>query len=304
MRINPRTDAEYTHNVPFLMAAGAGAIQTDIGTLAANVSAYNFGCNIELGGGPGELFSATHPAIGIRLESNYITGRRQISGNTINERFQEFHLTHTPSHNSSNTTAGQHIRFMSVEVGTGFDVNTGTQVLPTYINGYFSIGAVDFRLPQSGSQGPIYFSAAPGNFSFSTSAGVGVDSFNISHNATITQFGCTASLVFVSPAQCNSHLTVLNYISCQNNIGATGTISSASTSGNAIAADNGGIFARKAVATGTAAIIYAHAAQGSPTSEPAAVGDAVVLFTRINGSSYELWAKFQNTTVKKLADDT
>jgi hypothetical protein len=167
-----------------------------------------------------------------------------------------------------------------------------------------SVGALDLRLPQSTSNGFTYFSVAPGDLRFSTSAGIAVDAFQISHNATITQFGCTGTFVFVSPTQCNSHLTVLNYISCQNNIGASGTVTTSSTSGNAIAADNGGIFARKAVATGTAAIIYAHAVQGSPTTEPAAVGDAVVLFTRINSGSYELWAKFQNNTVKKLADDT
>jgi hypothetical protein len=193
---------------------------------------------------------------------------------------------------------------MSVEVGTGFDVNTGTQVLPTYINGYFSLGAVDFRLPQSGSQGNIYFAVAPGNLQFADASGVNSNSFQITHNATSTQFVCTGSFIFNRPVSVSSTLNVNGDIVSLEDIGAAGVVESQSTSGNAIAANNGGIFARKAVATGTAIWIYSHETQGSPTTEPAAVGQAVVMFTRVNGSSYELWAKFQNDTVKKLADET
>lgn len=287
-RINPRTDAEYTHNVPFVMSAGAGAIQTGIGTLAANVSAYNFGLNMELGGGPGELFSATQPAIGIRLESNYITNRRG-----INERFVEYHLTYTPMHTTGNVIAGTHIRIMSFEVGTGFNVNTGVGELGSYINGYCSAGAFDFRNPHSNNAlSTVYFAVQSGGLKLSDANGVGVNAFEITHDAAYTQFTTTGTFIFGRNTAISASFSVLDNVTIQStNASSALVVYGGITAGGEIYSNAQGLKSTKSVTANNSFALYAYATYGTPTTEPAGLTGAIIQIVKINGSNLELHAK-------------
>lgn len=287
-RINPPSGSAYQYNVPLVWTVGPGAEQTGIGTLASNVSAYNFGANLELGGNAGTpLWSATQPAIGIRLESNYITNRRG-----FNERFVEYHLTHTPMHTTGNVTAGDHIRFMSVEIGTGFNVNTGLGQEGCYIQTYFSSGAVDFRMPQSGSQGAVYFAASPGNLRLADSNGVNVNRLEITHDASFTQFTTTGSFVFLNAVQVNQALTAVSTVQVQSTDAASAlVVYGGITAGGEIYSNAQGLKATKSVTASNSFDLYDYSIYGTPTTQPAALAGAIRLIVTNTGTDLELRAK-------------
>jgi hypothetical protein len=251
---------------------------------------WNFGVNIGFNAAPGGgAEDEDVSGFWLAFEENW-----QTTVDSTPSRLKEYHTCFSPSATTTawGWTKNSHIRLVSWEVN-----ETTGSVTQFQSSSNFSI-----RLPRSTSNGATWFALQPGQLYISDATNT--HSLTIEPSGGYVNYSGSHLHLFANAMQCQSNFTVLGYIDCRSTIGATGAISSTSTSGNAIAADNGGIFARKAVATGTAMWIYAHAVQGSPTSEPAAVGDAVVLFTRINSGSYELWAKFQNNTVKKLADDT
>lgn len=288
-RITPPSDSAYQYNVPLTWTAGPGVIQTGVGTLASGISAYNFGANLELGGsggtGNGELWSLTHPAIGIRLESNYLVNRRE-----FNERYQEFHLTHTPIHNSSNTTAGSHVRFMSFEVATGFDINGGANQ-PMAIGCYISAGAFDLRLPKSTSNGAVYLSAGAGTFNLSDSNGVLVNSFSIAHDATYTQFTCTGTFIFQKGVFCQSTLGGSGKLEIQNTGAAdAAVIYGGITAGGEIYSNAQGLKSTKSVTANNSFALYSYATYGTPTTQPAALTGAIQLIVVENGGNLELRA--------------
>jgi hypothetical protein len=288
-RINPPTGSAYQHNVPLVWTVGPGAIQTGIGTLAANVSAYNFGANLELGGDTDQLWSATQPAIGIRLESNYITNRRG-----FNERFVEYHLTYTPMHNSTNTTAGQHIRFMSTEIGTGWNVNTGAGEpgFDSYVNTYLSCGGFDLRLPRSDAQGAVYFAVQAGNLKFSDSAGTNANNFDIFHNATYTQFNTTGSFIFNKAVLVGSSLQVNGGITSTNTDPASSlVVYGGITAGGEIFSNAQGLKATKSVTANNSFDLYDYSIYGTPTTQPAALTGAIRLIVTNTGTDLELRAK-------------